>query len=84
MTFNERDFPPDVLAPYGIHTCHPDRFLLEADGLDDGILIDAARADLGHYRNPPLTVDDYISRLRQAGLTGVPEYLQRTRVLLER
>lgn len=83
VTFNEKDFPPQVLAPYGIHTCHPDRFLLEADGLDDGILIDAAHADLAHYKNPILTVDEYIGRLRLAGLPETAEYLQRTRVLLE-
>ena len=83
VTFNEGDFPPEVLSPYQIHTCHPDRFLLEADGLGDAILIDAARRDLAHYKHPPLTVDQYIDRLRRAGLPGTAEYLTRTRVLLE-
>lgn len=83
VTFNERHFPPDVLSPYRIHTCHPDRFMLEVDGLDDGALIDAARADLAHYRRPPLSVDDYVDRLRKAGLPDTASYLLRTRVLLE-
>lgn len=83
VTFNEADFPPEVLVPYRIHTCHPDRFMLEVDGLDDGILIEAARRDLFHYKNPPLSADQYIDRLRRAGLPGTADYLMRTRVLLE-
>ena len=83
VTFNECDFPPETLAPYQIHTCHPDRFLLEADGLDDGILIDAARTDLAHYKHPLLSVDEYVDRLRRAGLSETAAYLSRMRVLLE-
>lgn len=83
VTFNEKDFPPDVLTPYGIYTCHPDRFLMQADGLDDGVLVDVARADMAHYKSPPLSADAYIDRLRRAGLPEASDYLQRTRVLLQ-
>lgn len=83
VTFNENDFPPECLEPYGIHTCHPDRFLMQADGLDDGVLIDVARADRAHYRNPQLSVDEYVAQLRRAGLPETSAYLLRTRVLLE-
>lgn len=29
VTFNESDFPPEILAPYQIHTRHPDLFCLK-------------------------------------------------------
>ena len=83
VTFNEKDFPVEVLTPYQIHTCHPDKFLMDVEGLDDGILIDAARADLRHYRRPPLSVDEYADRLRRAGVPNTADYLLRMRVLLD-
>ncbi len=82
VTFNERDFPAAVLSPYRIHTCHPDRFLIEVDGLDDGALVDAVRDDLAHYRKPPLSVEAYIGRLRSAGLPQTADYLTQMQVLL--
>lgn len=83
VTFNDRDFPIEALKPYRIHTRHPDRFLLEIDGLDQGTLVDAARGDLAHYVNPRLSVDTYVDRLRRAGVPATADYLTGLRVLLE-
>lgn len=33
VTFNEGDFPAELLAPFGLHTKHPDAFLWDVDGL---------------------------------------------------
>ena len=83
MTFNESDFPPDIIEAYGIHTCHPDRFFREVGGLEDGILVNAAPADPAHYKDPPPTVDADIGRLERAGSARACDDLRRTRVLLK-
>jgi hypothetical protein len=66
VTFNEKDFPPAIISKYGIHTRDPDTFIIEVDGVDPGTLVDAARCDFTHYRDPPLDVDEYIDGLRGA------------------
>jgi hypothetical protein len=82
VTFNEKDFPPDMIGKYGIHTRDPDSFVIEVDGVDPGTLVDAARFDFSHYQNPPLDVDDYIEGLRKCGLTKTADYPTKTKVLL--
>jgi hypothetical protein len=82
VTFNLKDFPTDVLDQYGIHTRHPDDFILDVEGINTGTLIKAARNDFGHYREPPLAVDDYIQGLRVAKVPKTADYLHRLRVLL--
>ena len=82
VTFNEADFPSEVLAQFGIHTRHPDTFIMEVDGVDTGTLVEAARNDLAHYQNPKLSPDEYIQGLQDCGLRTVAEYLQKTKVLL--
>ncbi len=49
VTFNEKDFPAQVLEQYGLHTRHPDAFIRDVDGLDPGVVSDAARQDRLHY-----------------------------------
>jgi len=82
VTFNEKDFPADVLKPYGLHTRHPDLFIRDVDGIDPGVVAEAARADLAHYQNPPLSVDEYIDGIRAAGLPETANHLNGVRVLL--
>jgi hypothetical protein len=82
VTFNEKDFPEDALGKYGVHTRHPDDFILDVDGLSSGALIEAARHDLAHYKDPPLSVETYIEGLRACGVGRTADYLNRVRVLL--
>ncbi|MCJ2126597.1 PIN domain-containing protein [Methylobacterium sp. J-077] len=82
VTFNEKDFPPDALAPYGIHTRHPDAFFSEAEGVEPGVLTDAAARDLAHYKRPPLSPKQYTDDLRKAGVPQPADYLWGVRVLL--
>lgn len=82
VTFNEKDFPADVLAPYGIHTRHPDVFFVEAESIDQGTLVEAASRDLAHYKNPALTPKQYTDDLRKAGVPRLADYLWRMQVLL--
>jgi predicted nucleic acid-binding protein len=82
VTFNEADFPKEILEPYRIHTRHPDAFFLEAEGVDPGVLTEAAARDLAHYKRPPLTIAQYVDDLRRAGVPHLADYLFRMRVLL--
>jgi hypothetical protein len=84
VTFNEKDFPVDVLKPYGLHTRHPDMFIRDLDGIQPGVVAEAAREDLAHYVNPRLSVDDYIERIRTAGLPATADHLTGVRILLSR
>jgi hypothetical protein len=52
------------------------------DGINQGVLISAARYDFEHYRDPALGVDDHIEGLRIAQVPKTADYLQRLRVLL--
>jgi hypothetical protein len=79
---NLKDFPTDVLDTYGIHTRHPDDFILDIDGISRGSLIDAARRDFEHDCDPPLTVDNYIQGLRITKIPKTADYLHKLRVLL--
>jgi hypothetical protein len=54
VTFNLEDFPMEVLDKYGIHTRHPDNFILDVDDICKGVLIGAAKHDFDHYRDPIL------------------------------
>jgi hypothetical protein len=82
VTFNEKDFPAGVLQPYGLHTRHPDMFIRDIDGIDPGVVAVAAQADLAHYQNPTLSVDEYIAGLEKAGLPQTAQHLRGVRVLL--
>lgn len=83
VTFNDKDFPPDVLDQFGIHTRHPDRFIGDVEGLQPGVVAESAKADRAMFQNPPITVDEYIESIRTAGLPGTAKHLERMRVLLE-
>jgi hypothetical protein len=80
VTFNEKDFPPDEIAKYGVHTKHPDHFIRDVDGLNPGVVGKAARADRLHY---PVSIDDYIDGIKNAGLPMAAGHLNKVRVLLE-
>jgi hypothetical protein len=82
VTFNESDFPSQAIEKFGIHTVHPDDFILDVDGVDEGTLVYSARRDLAHYQNPPLDVDQYVEGLRQCGVPRTAAYLEKTKVLL--
>src|SRR3974390_528219 len=32
VTFNQKDFPVEIIVPFGIHTRHPDDFILDVEG----------------------------------------------------
>ena len=83
VTFNQKDFPQEALAPFGIHTRHPDEFILDVESLDEIAFLDAVTLDLNHYAAPPISLDDYAEQLRKAGAPRTADHLLKLRILLE-
>jgi hypothetical protein len=69
VTVNIRDFPCNVLAPYGIDAQHPDEFVLHLLDLAPGVVAAAARNHRDSLKNPPKTIEEYLNSLEAQGLT---------------
>jgi len=82
VTFNEQDFPKDALEGFGMYSRHPDDFILDVESISPGTLIEAARADLGHYLSPRLGAERYISELAVSGLPKTAAHLAGLKSLL--
>ena len=63
VTFNVRDFPPDVLHPFGVEAVAPDAFLLQV--LETGIVVAAAAEHRASLSRPPFSVAEYLDALRR-------------------
>jgi hypothetical protein len=83
VTFNMKDFPDDALMRHGMHSRHPDDFLLDLFGVDEEACIDAVQEDIAHYKNPPLTVEDYLTSLEKAGVPNTAAYLRDRQIIFE-
>ena len=69
VTINIRDFPGDILAPFGIEAQHPDEFVLHLLDLAPGVVAGAARNHRESLGNPPKTIEKYLNTLEAQGLT---------------
>jgi predicted nucleic acid-binding protein len=68
ITFNLRDFPEEVLAPYDTLAQHPDDFILHLLDLDWQTVCKAAEKQRIRLKNPPKTPDEYLETLIELGL----------------
>lgn len=68
LTFNLRDFPDNVLVPYGIQAQHPDEFLCILLETDPESVCAAAEDHWQALKSPPKTCEQYLDTLRQQGL----------------
>ena len=69
VTFNLKDFPTNVLAPYGIEAQHPDEFVDYLFDLHPAAVVEAASRQRADLKNPPMGVDRYLDNLLRQGLT---------------
>lgn len=69
VTFNERDFPTEKLATFGIEVQHPDEFIDNLFDLDQAAVVAAAQKQRSTLRNPPIDADRYLEILLKQGLT---------------
>lgn len=83
LTFNRKDFPPDILEPLGLATQHPDDFLQDMFGISTELFIEAVREDFRHYLAPPLSFDAYVASLARSGVSKTAALIGELRVLIE-
>lgn len=69
VTFNERDFPAERLATFGIEVQHPDEFIDNLFDLDQAAVVAAAQKQRSTLKNPPIDADRYLEILLKQGLT---------------
>ncbi len=67
VTNNLRDFPADVLAPYGIEPMTPDSFLINAFNLYPEITIATIRTRASELARPAIGIVGVLEALRKSG-----------------
>lgn len=77
VTFNQRDFPPEYLAQFGMESQHPDEFIRHLMDLAPERVYLAAKKVRGRLRKPPKSVDEYLETLAQQGLPETVAALRR-------
>ena len=68
VTFNLKDFPPEVLAKYAIEPQHPDDFVYHQFGINEATVLNAARRCRKRLKNPPRDANEYLLALERCGL----------------
>ncbi len=76
VTFNVKDFPPDVLGEFGIFTEHPDDFVSNVIDLNEAAVIIVARDQRARLKNPPMSEMEFLDKLRIQQLTRTAAFLQ--------
>lgn len=76
VTMNLKDFPAEIVAPFGIEVQHPDDFVLHLLHLAPGTVMAAATAHRRSLRNPPKSVIEYLDTLERQGLTQTASFLR--------
>jgi hypothetical protein len=75
VTFNERDFPNEVLAGFGLEAQHPDTFVSHLFDLDHAVVLEAVKRQRASLSRPPVEPQRFIERLRAQGLPIVADIL---------
>jgi predicted nucleic acid-binding protein len=68
VTFNLKDFPSDVLDALGIEARHPDDFVIDQIDLASGLVVGALLEQVAALKNPPMSREQVLDRLRDCGL----------------
>jgi predicted nucleic acid-binding protein len=68
VTFNLKDFPEDRLSTWQVEAQHPDDFVLDLIDLKKTTVFGAVQRMADSTKNPPLTVDEVLTRLYRCGL----------------
>lgn len=76
VTFNLQDFPPHILAPFGIEARHPDDFLYFQLDLAPNVVCAAAKRHRATLKNPIKDVSEYLSTLESQGLVQTVSILR--------
>lgn len=82
VTSNLKDFPAEILQPYGIEAQHPDEFLTHQRDLNHDRFLECVKRIRARLVNPPLTPDEYIASLRRCQLVLVADVLEGVRRII--
>jgi predicted nucleic acid-binding protein len=82
VTFNERDFPQDRLAPFGVEAQHPDEFVDNLLDLDPAAVVSSAQRQRAQLKNPSIDAERYLDILRRQGLVQTTKLLAGYRTTL--
>jgi predicted nucleic acid-binding protein len=76
VTWNQADFPAEILATHGVRVCTPDAYLCELlDAWPDEVLSTVVRL-AREKRRPPMTPTDLTNLIAKAGVPVFAERLQ--------
>jgi len=75
MTFNLRDFPREVLRPFGVEAQHPDDVVARLSLLNRRTVIEVVRKHRAKLIKPRLDADAYLNALRKQGLVQTSKIL---------
>jgi hypothetical protein len=76
VTFNLKDFPDAVLAPYRLTAVHPDSFILQCFMDSPVSSLTAIKQQHQSLLSPPCTMTDLLQKLIRCGLPKTVTYLQ--------
>jgi hypothetical protein len=68
VTYNLADFPPDTLAGQGLQAQHPDEFIAGLLDANAAAVCSAAKRQRETLKNPPKSVDEYLTTLAALSL----------------
>jgi hypothetical protein len=75
ITFNLKDFPPEVAKRYRIEILHPDEFLQSQLKLDPAAVISAAKNCRARLLNPSKSAEEYLQTLKKQSLPQLVDRL---------
>ena len=78
VTFNLMDFPLESVAPHGVEARHPDELFSELLDAASDEFCAAARLQRLALKNPPMTVEAFLSKLEEVGLPRTAARLRST------
>lgn len=82
VTYNESDFPDDMLDTYGLLAEHPDTFVSHLLDLQAGAVVSQMRKHRASLKAPPKSVENYLATLEQLGLVQTVLAVEQYRDLL--
>lgn len=82
VTLNRRDFPPEMVEPYGIEIVDPDRFIVNQWDLSQYEAIAALKGMRARWRRPETTPEDFAEAFDRGGLPGTAQRLREAAELI--
>ena len=76
ITFNLKDFPPNILSSYGVESCHPDTFIAQLLEKHPETVAAALEAQRLRLIRPPQSTEEFLDTLLRQSLPRTTELLR--------